>query len=243
MKTICLILLITITNLIGQPNQKNITYSNQQWIQDYIEAKLSTNWIWLADAGFRWKDAFNQRSQYLARTGLGYNLHSNIQMAAGAAVFGFYSNDTFSKFEFRPYQELIIRQNFEPVNIQHRFRSEERFFWKVEHGGVTGKSSFNFRFRYRFLITVPLLKLSILNSDKILMLNLGDEIYINAGDEIVFNVFDQNRVLIGPIFQFSENLKFSLLYNFQFGTSNGAGEYKHDDVLWLGINHKFDWSQ
>ena len=228
-------------NVLAQ--EKNVESSNQQWIQYYNQLKLSDEWALLADAGFRWKEKLENKSQYITRFGIGYQLHKNICVATGVAFLGYYASDKRSKMEFRPYQELIFKQNFEKIKIQHRFRTEQRFFNQVVGGEITGEDFFNWRFRYRFFVTVPILNLSANNPEGKLSLNIGDEIFINAGKEIVNNVFDQNRVLIGPVFQINKNISVSLTYNAQFASTTIAGTYRYTSVLWLGIKQNIDTSE
>ncbi len=226
-----------------QAQTKNVSYTNQQWVHYNNQIKFSQKWTLLTDAGNRFRDKFAHQSQYIVRTAIGYQVDPNVKVALGFAHLGFYSNDKLSRLEYRPFQEISLKQKYKNAEGGHRLRVEERYIRSTgtENGPVT--YDFSFRFRYRYLFTFPLVSLSSTHPDKKLLFNVGDEIFINAGKKIVYNVFDQNRVLIGPTLKVNNHLAFNLLYNHQFSASNAPGRYRQDYILWLGINHTIDVSK
>jgi len=233
-----LILIFSLANtndLIGQ--NKYVSTGNQQWFQYYNETQLSNKWIWLSDASYRWKNGFQENSQYLLRTGIGYKLNSNIRISSGLAHLGFFSNDAVTRMEFRPYQEVQVKHNFSNIDLNHRYRIEERFFYPYMDGQIQSLSTFNFRFRYSIMVGIPLFKLRG-EIEKEFILNIGNEIFINAGNDIVNNVFDQNRVIISPSFKLNELLTFSLTWNNQFASTTTQGKFEHTNIIWLQIKHK-----
>lgn len=219
---------------------KNVKKSSQEWIQYYGQAKIGNKWIWSADGGFRWNTLLGNPSQYIVRTGLGYQLNTSMKISAGFAHLGFYTSQKLSKVEYRPYQEFAINDKYKSLGILHRFRVEERFFKSVVNGDIQHGHTFNFRFRYQCMLSFEILKLSSTNPDKALAINLGDELFINAGKNVVYNVFDQNRFLVGPSVSFSKNFSIGLTYNSQFAALNVPKSYNHADVLWLIIRQNFD---
>lgn len=223
---------ITLTSF-GQT--KNYQFTNQQWVQYYNQLTLSKRWALLSDGGFRWKYDLGQKSQYIARTGMGYQVNPGIRVTVGFAHLGFYTSGAVSKAEYRPYQELLIKENHKKIRMEHRFRVEERFFRVI---GL-GTSTFNFRFRYRLLLSTPVLPLFVSSGNKV-KLKFGDEIFINAGKDVVYNIFDQNRILIGPIVPLNKNLSVSVIYTYQFAAKNVPKKYEQDQVIWLGVKQTID---
>lgn len=218
--------------------QKTVSNNNQQWLQYYHQLKLSEKYTIATDLSLRRINTFNDWSQTTFRTGLGYPIAKKIQGVTGIACFAFYTSNTPSKIEFRPYQEVNTTIVYKKISIQHRLRAEARYFRKISDGVITSTSNFNFRFRYKLNFAIPLVKLSETKPDKKIFLNIGDELFINAGREIVYNTIDNNRLLIGTTFQVNLNLSFSFTYNYQFGQRNKPDTYEHSDVFWLTINHK-----
>lgn len=219
--------------LTSNAQSKDIDYTNQQWIQYYGQLNLSDNWTLLADAGYRSANTTPHRWLYIVRAAIGYQLNPGIRLSAGFAHLGLYRSGELRTSENRPFQEILGKQGFGAVDVAHRLRVEERFFRDAR----TAQSSFNFRFRYRLLLTIPLMQLSSADEGKRLLLNFGDEIFINAGDEIVYSVFDQNRLLLGVLFQLHRNLGINVSYNHQLIGLRSPGAYEQDYILWLGINH------
>lgn len=231
----CIILLIVCYSAAAQKNSEK---GNQQWFQYYNQLKVADKWTVLSDVGYRVKEMLSQRQRYSLRTGVGYKLTDDYSFLIGFAHSGTFSgNDKINRLEFRPYQELTMKQSQYKVAVSHRLRIEERFFKTMANGAVVG-SSFNFRFRYRLQLLLPLAKLSITNPDSKLFLQVADEIFINAGKTIVYNTFDQNRFLVGPSIQFNKQLTLNLLYDYQFSAANEPATFKEDHVFWLGITHK-----
>ncbi len=231
MRSIVIILML----FIGTPyvhGQKQFTRENMEWLQYYQVLKLNDRFLLKTDGGYRWRNTFQNNSQYIIRTGLGYRFGDRNSLSAGFAHLGFFKEDTLRTFEYRPYQEFGMNDIYIKLKIQHRFRIEERFFQTIS----TGSTSFNFRFRYRLFMSYSLFRWE----KQELMLNLGDEIFLNAGKDIVYNVFDQNRLFAGMAFKFNKDIAVSLTYTKEVGASNAPNSYKNNNIFWLGIKHRID---
>jgi len=221
--------------------KKIIKRSDQQWLQYYAQLKIGEKWTLLADGGYRFSDNFKQSVQYIARTGVDFTINPFIHVSVGFAKLGFYSAEKINKEEFRPYEELLIKNSFKNFDITHRLRLEERLFNPVLKGSIQRPGTFNFRFRYSFMTGVPLFGLSKKNADAKVILNFGDEIFLNAGREIVYNVFDQNRFLVSPTLQFSKNFAVSFTWNSQFAATTTPATYNYASVAWLQVKQRFNF--
>lgn len=221
--------------------QKTITQENQQWIHYYGQAKITETWTWTYDAGYRWKDQFDARSQYIIRTSASYKINDRISVAAGFANLGNYTANELTKMEFRPHQDLTIKDALGKVAISHRYRVEQRLFHPVTDGALGPQGEFSWRFRYAFSATFPVVKQE--GTARGFYMTLGNELFLMAGRDITYNIFDQNRVMISPTYQWSNNLSVALTYNNQFAGTTKAAAYKHVNVLWLQIRHRVDWSK
>lgn len=217
---------------------KTVTHENQQWLQYYNETKLNKHWTLLVDASFRWKDGFNENSQFIARTGLGYSIKHNLKIGGGFAYSGFYTLDTLNRVEYRPHQELSLSSG-NKVKFNHRLRVEERFFNPLNNPN----NSFNFRFRYSFAVSFTLFKLSTTNPESLFLLRINDEIFTNAGKETPNKTFDQNRFVVSPTFQLNKNLSISPTWNSQYASTATSGTYRQTNVFWLQIRHSLDLSK
>ena len=140
---------------------------------------------------------------------------------------------------FSPYQEFLIRQKYSKINTVNRFRLESRFFRTVVDGRITNDSRFNFRFRYQFILTIPLFKLF----GRQVGLRLGNELFINAGRTITYNIFDRNNLLLGGSIHLSKNITAILTYNGQFLAFNRPAAYTYRHILWFIVSHKIDFTK
>lgn len=226
---------LILISLIGNAQDKEVSYVNKQWFQYNTQFEFSEKWTMITNVGYRLKDGFKQRSQYIGRIGVGYELNPNMRLTVGLTHLGSYASEKLGKLEFRPYQELTLSQEYKNIEIGHRVRVEQRYFKTINQENDQNKSSFNFRFTYRFLLKIPVMKLSESNPDKILLLNIGNEIFINAGNRIVYNTFDQNRIILGSVIEFNDTLAMSLRYYHQFKFLNSPSTYEQNYIFVLGI--------
>jgi len=221
--------------------QKKVSRISQQWIQSYHEAKLTTRWTALLDGGFRWREGFAEPSAYIIRGGIAYSILPNLRAASGFAHLGFFANEKVIRQEFRPHQEIQYRYSIGKVNFSQRIRIEERFFKAKAVITPFSELDFNFRFRYQFMVAIPLFRLAERNPDRKLILNLGDELFLNAGKQVANQVFDLNRLLISPSIQWSKSLSIALTYNSQYASTSIPDRYIHSNVAWLQLRHNLDF--
>ncbi|WP_157831423.1 DUF2490 domain-containing protein [Confluentibacter flavum] len=131
------VVLISFLSHKTSAQNKTVTHENQQWLQYYNETKLNNHWTLLADASYRWKDGFNESSQFIVRSALGYAIKQNLRVSAGFAYSGFYSQDALNRMEYRPHQELVFINNLNNIKFNHRLRVEERFFNLLDNSNNT----------------------------------------------------------------------------------------------------------
>ena len=121
--------------------------------------------------------------QLLLRAGLNYHLKPNLMVSAG---YGHISNYAYQNqdqgataIEHRIWQQLIARGRLFGKPTEHRFRYEQRWV----------EGSFSQRFRYRFLVNIPLTNDELM--PKTLYISLYDEIFLNIQKD---GIFDRNRL-------------------------------------------------
>lgn len=231
---VCFVIILDASLVTAQTN--NIDTENQQWFQYYNQVKVAQRWNWLTDIGYRWKDSFSKKSQHLVRSGIGYQPNQTTQILQGFAHLGSYSDQRLTKIEFRPYQEILIKNKYNKLALKQRIRIEERFF----HPITTGSNTFNFRFRYALCTTIPLIKFSSIHPDKKIVLHIGDEIFVNAGNQTTNAVFDQNRIMISPTLVLNKKLSLSLTWNSQFLSTSTPAIFDQNDVVWFQVKQQFD---
>ncbi len=96
--------------------------------------------------------------------------------------------------ELQPHVEFVYKQKLPFLALEHRFRTESRYFHftnlakrELEHGYYFG----NIRFRYQLMATIPIWKI---DEHRAMRIKLSEEIHLNTRNKNVHNRFDQNRV-------------------------------------------------
>lgn len=174
------------------------------WLIYIGNKKLNTKWNIHNEVQYRNYDAIGDLEQLLLRTGLGYNLsenNHNILLGYGYILSENYignSDDKASVNEHRIFQQFTSKQSIGIVNLNHRYRFEQRFV----------EEDFKMRFRYFLSVTVPFSKKE------------SNKLYLSAYNEIFLNtesaVFDRNRIYGGLGFKINNNIKIEAGYMNQF---------------------------
>jgi hypothetical protein len=102
------------------------------WLIYIGNKQLNAKWNLHHEVQYRNYNAIGDLEQLLLRTGLGYNLgdKSNILLGYGYINGENYIGDTSEKrtsHEHRIYQQFITKQKVGKLNLQHRYRFEQRF--------------------------------------------------------------------------------------------------------------------
>ena len=167
------------------------------WFIYFGNQKITKKWNWHNEVQYRNYNFIGDINQLLLRTGIGYNLtenNNNILLGYGFIDTQKYlpnSNVKVSSNEHRIFQQLITRQKFNRVYLQHRYRIEERFL----------PGDFQMRFRYFLALNIPINKTMM--DENTLYLSAYNEIFINGQQ----NLFDRNR-LYGAVGYFvNKNIK------------------------------------
>lgn len=211
--------------------QKNFVIKNEQWLQYVNIVHFSKTLSLNTDLDYRWKENLSLKSQYIFRSGLGYNVNNRLQLLLGFAHLGFYSNQTISRLEYRPYEQLSYKHQYNKLKLAHRLRIEQRYFYRKSNEATAGSTSFNYRFRYRFAVRMPIFK-----SEKI-SLGISNEIHLNARKENTSSPFDQNRLIIGPAYSFSKKLAVNLYYQNLISPTSIRNEYNLNHMVFISLKH------
>lgn len=173
------------------------------WWNYFGNIQFNSKWNLHHEVQYRNYNAIGDLEQLLLRTGLGYNLteNTNLLLGYGYILSENYIGDTDETFqvnEHRIYQQLITKQKFKNISIQHRYRFEQRFV----------ETDFKLRLRYFLNVNVPLGKKET------------DKWYLSAYNEIFLNtessVFDRNRLYGGIGYKISNSVRMEIGYMNQF---------------------------
>jgi hypothetical protein len=154
--------------------------------------------------------------QLIIRTGLGYNLsenNNNILLGYAYIYSEPYIASTTDKREtdeHRVFQQFITKQSFGRLNVQHRYRFEQRFL----------QDDFKMRFRYLLLLNIPINKKTM--EKTAVYVSLSNEIFINTER----NHYDRDRVYGGIGYCFNKNFKMEVGLMSQLLSSNSRAQFQ-----------------
>lgn len=162
----------------------------------------NSQWGIHGEAQYRNHNLIGDLEQLLLRTGLQYHLKD------GSATFTLgYGNITTENegtpdntfYEHRIYQEALIRQDIYLVNLNHRFRYEQRFI---------DEQDLRTRFRYAIFINIPLTNKRMAQGGW--YIPIYNEVFLNVETSEIVEHFDRNRLYGGLGYVWANNLKVQL---------------------------------
>jgi hypothetical protein len=167
------------------------------WFLYFGNQKINNRWNWHNEVQYRNYNFAGDLEQLLLRTGIGYNLsenNNNILLGYAFIHSEPYIDGTDDKLktdEHRIFEQFISKQQFGRVNIQHRYRFEQRFV----------EDDFKMRLRYFLSLNVPINK-KVMDKNAIYA-SAYNEIFINTEA----NYFDRDRIYGGVGYCFNKSLK------------------------------------
>lgn len=126
------------------------------WLMLFGNEKINPKFNIHYEVQYRNYDFIGDLNQLLLRTGIGYNLsENNNNVLLGYAYVHSHNYDADQNIsqldEHRLFQQFITKQKFGRVQLNHRYRIEERFL----------QPKTEVRFRYQLGIIVPLIILRL----------------------------------------------------------------------------------
>jgi len=221
MRYIALFLLASSFSLISF-SQKQISTQTHAWVMYNGNHKLSERWGIHTEYQWRRSDLFEDWQQSLMRLGVDYYTKQNTQMTVGYGwirTFQYGDQPIFhTNNEHRIWEQYIMKNKIGRVDIQHRYRLEQRFIenWKTGTSSEFEMDGFVFRqrIRYRLLATIPLSRKEL--KDNTLFLALYDEPFLQFGKGVGKNILDQNRLYGALGWRFNKNCNVQLAYLNQY---------------------------
>ena len=183
-----------------------------QWLMYFGDHRISSKFGLHTEYQARDYFSGSLTDQSLMRLGLNYYIDPQLMLSGG---YGFIhttpidplKNPTTS--ENRLWQQLVFRQRFSIINIEHRYRTEQRFIETKNNG----HSIVDHRFRYRLYSTVPIVKMNQI--DRHLFVAAYDELFLNLFRNSPSDIFDRNRLYFALGYQHKTGMQFQLGYLFQ----------------------------
>ena len=235
-------------------SQKEISPQSHGWIMYFGNHKLNEHWGLHTE--YQWRRAGREESanvfqdwqQSLLRIGVDCYAKNQTQWTAGYGwikTFEYGDQPVNHPFnEHRIWEQLIIKNKVGRVDIQHRYRLEQRFIEQYKLTSIDNfeQNGFVFRnrLRYRLMATVPLSKKEL--SDNTLFLSVYDEPFLGFGKGIGKNILDQNRLYAALGWRFNKNFNVQLGYLNQYVVKADGINAERNHTLQLGLTYNLDFT-
>ncbi|WP_046368627.1 DUF2490 domain-containing protein [Flavihumibacter petaseus] len=192
------------------------------WLATFYSVDFNKKSGLIGDVQFRSGDDFNHMQTLMLRAGYQYKLKPWMTATVGYALVQHRRTiNGFSGYgpEHRIWEQLILLQKVKFINIQHRFRLEQRFISKsyeddgsIRHDG----NIYSNRFRYFFRSVIPFGGQKDFSRGAFGAVQ--DEVMLQFGDKSGTNgkVFDQNRLYLALGYRFSKKVDLEAGYMNQY---------------------------
>lgn len=166
------------------------------WLMLFGNEKLDSKFNLHYEVQYRDYDILGDLNQLLLRTGVGYNLtENNNNILLGYAYVHSHNYDADQNIkqldEHRIFQQFTTKQKIGRVNLNHRYRIEERFL----------EPKTEVRFRYQLGINIPINNSTLVKNTW--YANVYNEIFINAKKD----AFDRNRLYGAIGYVINDNIR------------------------------------
>lgn len=221
--------------------QKNITKQEMIWGIYSLKLQASPKLTFGAYHEERYLLPFSIHHR-ISMASVYYKINDDWTIAYDQMVFFLYNpqegieNNVVNMQELRPRQSITYHPK--PLGkwgFKNRFMMEERFKKKREGDNFQDDYSFNWRFRYRFSGSRPLIYAK--QGEKKISLSFSGEILLNFGENII-STFNQTRVFVGGNYHFNPNLTLRAGYLHWFMQKNTGAEYVRWDALSISLFQK-----
>ncbi len=208
---IFILVLFANKTLLGQ--NEDFTHSSS-WNTVTVKANLNEKLFLKNEFNFRRTNFLQDWEQIVLRTSVQYKLDNPLTAAVGYTYIQNYSYAEFSTpintRENNLWQQLFLKQDFKYFDISHRLRFEERFreqVSRVDNVSSISGTDYSGRLRYRFIVTVHLLK------KKHISVIAYEEVFLDFETGLQPKNLNQNWMFIGLRFCESEHITITSGYH------------------------------
>lgn len=205
----------------------------------FSDARLSQRWGVHTEAQWRRYQGLSRPQQDFVRVAANYYVSDILMLSAGyayALTYRYGDYPAASRFpEQRIYQQVFLRDNRGFIQLQHRYRQEQRW---VRFAGQEAYSYLN-RSRYQLRLAVPLTAGGIQAHTPYLA--AYNEVFIGFGRNVTGNIFDQNRAYAAFGYQLTAAAAVEAGYLYQIQQQRNGQVFEHNHTIQLGLTYNPDW--
>jgi Protein of unknown function (DUF2490) len=219
---------------VAQMPEGRVADANRHlWLVYNGSYRFSEHWGLYTEAQLRRADEGRKPQQTLVRAAVDYHVCPRLMLSGG---FAYQKSFPYGDFpaagtspENRLYEQILLRDEAGPVQLQHRYRLEQRWIrWP-------GDQDFTYQNRARYLLrlTLPLFGPKI--EPRMPYVALSDEVMVNFGRRVRSNIFDQNRLYAGFGYAASKLVNLEAGYLNQLVQQRNGRVFEHNHTLQLSV--------
>lgn len=208
---ILILVLFASKTLLGQ--NEDYMHSSS-WNTLTVKAHFNEKLFIKNEFNFRRTNFLQDWEQIVLRPSVQYKLENGLTAAIGYSHIQNYSYSNFSSpIDFKEnnlWQQFFIKQTFKHFDISHRIRFEERFkenIGEVNENSIITDTEYSGRLRYRFIVTVPILKKQNISAIAY------DEVFLDFEKGLQPKNLNQNWIFIGLRFRESQHITITSGYH------------------------------
>jgi hypothetical protein len=230
-----LLLATALTHLSAHAQERETVDQSIIWTSFNSNLQIANKFTVVTDAQLRFMgDLANM--QHMVRAGISYDItpHLSIVPIGYSFIYNYkYGKQPagFVNHEQRLWQQLFYKHKIKNISITHRLRLEER--WLQEKNATNESndySDYQWRMRYRILGNIPISKKVM--EPKTLYVSIWDEFFWSWGESVTFHEINQNRIFVGPGYQFTKNTQLQIgFYRQALIKSNGTKQENNMGLL------------
>lgn len=225
---------VSIDYSFGQLNtaekEHNIRQTFGTWIGAYTTYYFKPNWAYYGEYHVRTRDGLAQMGQIYLRFGVMYKPKKDMSITVGVVNPWYWCPNQNSSSvdkvvpQFRFWQQLVYKHQFNHLNVAHQIRTEQRYRRSFDRDA---KFKWSFRFRYKLSFYILLNSLEMKKNT--LFLLLYNEVFFQTGRYITFDWMEDNRAFVGLGHRISEScdILFGYMNTFRFDKNPNNFESRH----------------
>lgn len=243
------ILLQSLSNdLQAQGSPRHTDHQFNNWFNPSLNLKVHKYVGFYVEGQLRFNE-FKYSQQHQIRGAMDIFLTNKITLSPLGYVYTFnykYGKQPVSitENEHRIFEQINIKHNVKRVQFEQRVRLEQRWQEKkvLQTDGTYHVENYTYknRFRYRFMINVPINKKTM--SAGAVFLSTWDEVFVSFGKNVQYNLPDQNRVYGGLGYKFNKNGTVQIGYLNQLIIKKEGTLAESNHTLFIGLNYVIDFT-
>ncbi len=207
--------------------------TNVYWIRYFNQFHFNKKWSWQSEFDERRSIQPDRQRQFIAHTYANYKLNSKNDLTSGITGSWVTNSKNLTVPELRFFQSITSKiATIGRIDVQTRFRLEERFFHNTDNDKTYLTDGFQFKFRTRYRLQFQ----RAFNNPN-WTLRIIDEIMFHSDSSDPWK-FDQNRAYVGIDRKLSKQLNLEIGYMLLHGLSNDTIVY--GNILRTTLYHRIN---